>query len=316
MFDPDEIIDSNEPVESEFQDTDLDALGDSDDISLQIADMLGDESADLGEGPMLEDIDGIDTQGSLEADAANSRIVLGIPEGELLSSIRLQDYEPSLDSDPIQTEPTIDPLDRSENVLSSIVKVSTDSGSWGSGVFLSPDSIPELAEKLQGDKLILTADHVALHDSDGLVEVSIGPGGETVIAEVIRPNIDVSDLAFLRVRASNLGDANITELPLATSVEEGEPVFQAGFPESAPGMVIDSGAVTHRGSISSWLGHSAESEPGDSGGPIINGNGEVVGISSGEGEFRSITSVREMAMGMNHQHIEEVIRIALKRGLF
>jgi len=315
MFDPDEIMDSSESIESEIQDNDLDALGDSDDLSLQMSDMLGDEFQDLDDGPMQEGIDDIDLEDSLEGDAASSGIVLGVPEGELLGSIQPQDYEPDLDSDYIQTEPDIDPLAGGESDLNSIVKVSTDSGSWGSGVFLNPDSIPELAERLNGDKLILTADHVAQADSDGLVEVAIGPGGETVMAEVIRPHLN-SDLAFLRVKASDLGDANVSELPLASSSAEGEPVLQAGFPESSPGMVIDSGVVAHRGSTTSWLGHTAESEPGDSGGPVINSSGEIVGINSGEGEFRTGPIVEEMPMGMNHQHIEEVIRLALKENLF
>jgi len=81
-------------------------------------------------------------------------------------------------------------------------------------------------------------------------------------------------------------------------------------------MVIDSGVVAHRGSTTSWLGHTAESEKGDSGGPVINSKGEIVGINSGDGEFRSGSIVEEMPVGMNHEHIEEVIRIALKKNLF
>jgi len=122
---------------------------------------------------------------------------------------------------------------------------------------------------------LLTCNHVV----KDIAKVEVALGGKTYEASVLGRD-EKGDLALMRIEADGL-----TSLPFADSntVEVGEEVRAFGFPLSS--ILGDSVKVT-RGTISGIdtkdalkvFQIDAAVNPGNSGGPLINGKGEVVGV--------------------------------------
>jgi hypothetical protein len=127
------------------------------------------------------------------------------------------------------------------------------------------------------DGLVLTAYHVI----KGAAAVSVAfPGKEPANAEVVRTSPS-NDLALLRVPFP-LG----TFLPLAErrSISVGDQVFTMGFPALD---ILGTEPKYTDGAISSLSGLAGEAsllqvtvpiQPGNSGGPLVNERGQVVGV--------------------------------------
>jgi len=127
------------------------------------------------------------------------------------------------------------------------------------------------------DGLILTAHHVV----NAASKISVRVGSGTSYPATLQATSSQSDLVLLRVPA-----ATPEFLPLAKpqSVRLGEHVFTVGFPLP---QVLGSEPKFTEGSVSALSGPQGNAEflqvsvpvqPGNSGGPLVNDAGEVVGI--------------------------------------
>lgn len=152
-------------------------------------------------------------------------------------------------------------------VKSSLVSIQSSRFGAGAGVIWREDGI------------ILTNSHVLRRKKP---RVTL-PDGRRVDAKVLHQNPEV-DLAFLQVAAEGL-----TALPLgdSTRLRVGEMVFAIGHPWGLHGSVTG-GIVSHlttaqtRGEreLIPVIRTDARLAPGNSGGPLVNAAGELVGINT------------------------------------
>ena len=150
----------------------------------------------------------------------------------------------------------------------SVVKVITDSGN-GSGVVYTADG------------LILTNAHV-VRDSETL-QLAFADGQR--VKGAVRAVDDVTDLALVQADRRDLPPARFQpELPAvgSLSVVIGSPL---GYENTVTAGIISGlhreipGSASTRGSLVDLIQTDAPISPGNSGGAVANGAGEVVGIS-------------------------------------
>ncbi len=129
--------------------------------------------------------------------------------------------------------------------------------------------------------LILTNSHV-VRNNDEHIRVSFGPG-YVVRGQVVEKDRE-ADLAIVRVNLANIPTYKV--LPFFTPknneplVLTGEKVIAVGSPLDWPG---NERSMTH-GTVGKYeseiIDHDADIYPGNSGGPLLNFDGEVVGINT------------------------------------
>ncbi len=128
--------------------------------------------------------------------------------------------------------------------------------------------------------LILTADHVVTRDEDIRV---VTPDGKTVTATIAGRDPG-SDLALLRLTEKTLSPSKIA----GDKPKVGELVLALGRPSSAGiqaswGIVTAIGGPTRTGRgglLDEYIQTETTSYPGFSGGPLINTDGEVLGLNT------------------------------------
>jgi serine protease DegQ len=135
----------------------------------------------------------------------------------------------------------------------------------------------------RSDGLIVTNEHVVAEAGPGGVEVVLADG-ERLPAEVVASDTR-SDLAVLRVDREGLPDARFAEEP----PEVGEMVIAVGNPlgfESSVSQGIISGLQRtlpvpgpQGQALVDLIQTDAALSPGNSGGPLVDGSGRVVGIN-------------------------------------
>jgi len=138
---------------------------------------------------------------------------------------------------------------------------------------------------LNQEGLILTNDHVI----SGASAITVSPGRSesvsrtaTLVGEAAN-----SDLALIRIDASGLGLKPL-KLVSSSSLRVGDPVYAIGNPYGLDASFIR-GIVSALGreisapdgaKITGAIQTDAALNPGNSGGPLLNGEGEVVGVNS------------------------------------
>ena len=133
--------------------------------------------------------------------------------------------------------------------------------------------------------IVITNNHVVADVSDIVVTFSNGNG---YIAEVIGSDA-YSDLAVLSVDAP-FEEYNSLEIVSSSDLEVGDPVIAIGSPMGLDstmtiGIVSQLGRTIEESDIGSYpianiIQTSAAINPGNSGGPLLNYQGEVVGITT------------------------------------
>lgn len=150
----------------------------------------------------------------------------------------------------------------------SIVQVSTEQRGGGTGIIWHKDG------------RIITNNHVVGRD-DARVQVHLADG-RTLDAKVLQRNPRL-DLALLKVNADKLQD-----LPTGDSAKlrVGEWVFAIGHPWGQR-WVITSGIISAISVVklaedltTQYLKSDVQLAPGNSGGPLLNAEGQVVGINA------------------------------------
>jgi S1-C subfamily serine protease len=130
---------------------------------------------------------------------------------------------------------------------------------------------------------ILTNAHVV--EGSDEISVEIGDDGESRSAELVGMDPS-SDVALLDVEEDN--DLTALEMGSSTEVEVGDPVVAIGNPFGLD-RTVTSGIVSAKArqiqapngfSISDVLQTDAAVNPGNSGGPLLDGSGRVIGINS------------------------------------
>ncbi|MDV3292825.1 MAG: trypsin-like peptidase domain-containing protein [Nitrososphaerales archaeon] len=137
----------------------------------------------------------------------------------------------------------------------------------------------------QGSTYVLTNFHVV----DGMVNMTVTfPNGDAFVGKTVGTDA-YSDLAVVTVQAPSSEFAPITVVD-STRLLVGQPVFAIGSPFGLSGS-FTSGVISQLGrtiqepssgnySISGVIQFSAPINPGNSGGPLLDANGNVVGITT------------------------------------
>ncbi|SBV91457.1 Trypsin-like serine proteases, typically periplasmic, contain C-terminal PDZ domain [uncultured Alphaproteobacteria bacterium] len=199
----------------------------------------------------------------------------------------------------------------------AVVLVLTPEAS-GSGFFVTPDTLITNAHVIEGanGKIALIGPGVGGAEMAQVVAVEAGKGG-----------LQARDYAILRVTGAK---AKAT-LPIAAQATELEPVIAAGFPgllldndihfqrllrgtpTGLPDLILSQGsimAVQNRGSSLPTIAHSAAISAGNSGGPLVDSCGRVVGINT----FIRV-SVDQASHAGYAIAAEDVLRFLAERGV-
>jgi serine protease Do len=133
----------------------------------------------------------------------------------------------------------------------------------------------------RSDGGIVTNAHVVAHSRGGVV-VHLNDGREFP-ARVVNQN-NALDLALLQVEATDLPAAPVAD---STHLRVGELVFAIGHPwgqrdSASAGIISGLGTigVPHTGRNAQYIRSDVALGPGNSGGPLLNARGEVVGINA------------------------------------
>src|SRR3989344_4511568 len=129
---------------------------------------------------------------------------------------------------------------------------------------------------IESDGYVLTNAHVISGVSSARIKLS---DGRSFTSSVVGRD-EIIDLAILKINETNLPKV---ELGNSDGVSQGDDVFTLGYPFGIEGDVsFKEGTISRKLTDSSgtYLETSAEIHPGNSGGPLVNKLGEVIGVNS------------------------------------
>lgn len=188
----------------------------------------------------------------------------------------------------------------------------------------APDNLPAkfggTGFLIDGKGIIVTNAHVVAGSSSVVVQNN---KGQEFRVRIIYTNIQ-NDLAFLKVEDDDFRSIGLPYGIRKGGAELGEPLFTLGFPREE--IVYNEGYMSaktgYKGdTLSFQIGVSAN--PGNSGGPVFNKNGEVIGIittrqSQAEGVVFAITaknifrSLEEIRKDSNYQNIRLTLNSSVR----
>ena len=151
--------------------------------------------------------------------------------------------------------------------------------SVGSGTFVDPADLG--VSNLNPDYLyILTCAHV-VDKADQVTVVLPLKGSEqlsaSVLAFVPKHNYDLAIVAL--PNPNGMHNTFVEKLPLgsSTALVQGEKLVALGFPMGQTGLKVSDGVFA---GLQHYLQHTVSISPGNSGGPLVNQNGELIGINN------------------------------------
>jgi serine protease Do len=143
-------------------------------------------------------------------------------------------------------------------------------GSWtGSGFIIDPSG------------LAVTNNHVVTGAS--ILKVWIGGDYDTTYNAKVLGVSECSDLAVIDIQGDGFAYLDWHEGPITVGMD----VYSAGFPLSEPEYTLTKGIISKEqadgdttwSSLDYVIMHDATINPGNSGGPLLNENGQVVGVN-------------------------------------
>jgi serine protease Do len=155
------------------------------------------------------------------------------------------------------------------------------------GTFANPDNGQTEEEAGLGSGFFISADGLALTNNHvvagaGTTKVHVGGGDEEYSAEILGSS-ECLDLAVIKVDGAQFPFLGWQKGDITT----GEEVYAAGFPLGDPDFTLTKGIVSKNDTAgrSAWasidhiIEHDAKIRPGNSGGPLVNASGQVVGVN-------------------------------------
>lgn len=187
--------------------------------------------------------------------------------------------------------------DVADRVSQSVVVISVDKPNWGVGDDFAPESMREYAVPprsnarrhqpegqgsgfiIRKDGYILTNNHVVEGASQIRVKLKNGNTHEASL----RGRDDKTDLAVIKIEANDLTPAPLSD---SDKVRVGELVMAIGAPYSLD-YSVTVGVVSQKNrsglgvaSYEDFIQTDAKINPGNSGGPLVNIDGEVIGVNT------------------------------------
>lgn len=156
------------------------------------------------------------------------------------------------------------------------------------GTFLDPEVGLEVNAAGRGSGFFITSSGIAVTNNHvvtgaALVKVWVDGESEARDAKVLGYS-ECNDLAVIQVEGSDFSYLNWYD----GDIETGAEIYLAGFPLGEPEFSLTKGIISksHTSGNTSWtavsggvLAHDATSNPGNSGGPIVNADGQVLGVN-------------------------------------
>ena len=137
--------------------------------------------------------------------------------------------------------------------------------------------------------VIATNAHVARGEESLL---TLLPGGQQLEAKVVYIDADL-DIALAKVEGSGFPHLTLAD---TSTVRQGENVLAIGNPGDAMLFSVTKGIVSAVGRFSSagpgtWIQTDTPINPGNCGGPLLNGRGEVIGINTQKLIKKNVTGI-------------------------
>jgi S1-C subfamily serine protease len=142
----------------------------------------------------------------------------------------------------------------------AVVLIERSDGSYGSGMIFTSDGY------------ILTNAHVVR----GYNKVNITVNDGAKYSAIVTGRDEINDLAVIKINSA----VELTTIDFGDSskVQQGDNIFTFGFPYIKGDVSFKEGTVSRI--FSDALEISAEIHPGNSGGPLVDTNGKIIGINS------------------------------------
>jgi len=168
-----------------------------------------------------------------------------------------------------------------DRAIKSVVSVNTDVG-LGSGVFVRPQGI------------IVTNEHVVRGATQGAIRTI---DGRVHHVSIIGTNA-AKDIAVLKI------NADYPSLSFTRSVKVGERVVGMGNPGGLSFTVTEGiiSAVDRVQNGNTFIQTDVPINPGNSGGPLVNSNGEIVGINT-----LKIKDFEGVGFALDYREVQETI---------
>ncbi|MGB8475138.1 MAG: trypsin-like peptidase domain-containing protein [Candidatus Acidiferrum sp.] len=137
--------------------------------------------------------------------------------------------------------------------------------------------------------VIVTNAHLARGEESLL---TILPGGRALEAKIVYIDPDL-DVALAKVEGKNFPHLTLAD---ASMVRQGESVLAIGNPGDAMLFSVTKGVVSAVGKFpnagpGTWIQTDAPVNPGNSGGPLLNSRGEVIGINTQKLIKKNVTGI-------------------------
>jgi S1-C subfamily serine protease len=191
--------------------------------------------------------------------AAKSKLEYIAPKATAALLDRLQEYRRRRESG---SAPGVTPQSGIQLAQAAVVSIITDTGTSGSGFFWTQKC------------MIVTNQHVV----DGANTITVQSGSQGTLRGTILSEDRPRDLALLSVGVRQCQNLNLQRAPLP---EIGQDVFAIGNPRGFS-LSVTKGIVSAVRVLNEiqYIQIDAALNPGNSGGPLINGEGKVVGVAT------------------------------------
>jgi serine protease Do len=203
--------------------------------------------------------------------------------------------EPPVTEPPVTEPPVTEPPFNIADVQQSVVQIQ------GQGTFVQSDGLAAFNTGFTGTGFVISEDGLVVtnnHVVQGAATLAVSfSDGETLNARVIGVS-ECTDLAVIQLTGGGYTPLSFRNDPVTVGLD----IFSAGFPAAdevdfdnldytlTDGIVgsVDASGETNWASVDGVLQHSAQILGGNSGGPLVDENGDVVGVNyAGSQQFNT-----------------------------